>query len=95
MAAEDSDAHDLIASVLALLNDVDPMRLEPGRPGSGIPEDEYTYEATSIAEHLVEHGGITLGAVDGIWQHWFSMPLTENVADADARTLVENLNALA
>lgn len=80
-------------NVLALLNELDPCGLEPGRP-DGAPADEYELEAGPIARNLLKEGVINLDTVDEIWHHWFDETLTEAVGASDAARLVESLNAL-
>lgn len=80
--------------VLALLNDLDPYGLKPGKP-DGAPQDEYELEAEPIASHLIRHGGIGLKKVDEIWLHWFEQTLTQAVGPATAAKFVVSLNALA
>jgi hypothetical protein len=80
--------------VLALLNDLDPYGLEPGKP-DGAPEDEYDLEAEPIARHLIKDGGIDLKKVDEIWLYWFEQTLTEAIGPTNAAQFVESLNALA
>jgi len=64
-----------VRGVLAVLNDVDPYGLDPGKP-DGAPLDEYDLEAEPIAKHLVDDGSITVEQVDAIWRHWFSESLS-------------------
>lgn len=84
----------LNSRVLGLLNRIDPWQLEPGAPGSLIPEDEYGYEAEAIAEHLAEEGTIGVADVDEIWNHWFSQPLTGLIGCDAADQLVGELDRL-
>lgn len=79
--------------VLALLNELDPYGLEPGRP-EGAPADEYELEAGPIARNLLADGAIELDTIDEIWHHWFDETLTEAVGTAAAAQLVTELNAL-
>lgn len=79
--------------VLALLNDLDPYGLEPGKP-DGAPEDEYDLEAGPIARHLLKDGRADLKSVDEIWQHWFEETLTEAVGATTAAQFVASVNAL-
>lgn len=80
-------------SVLSLLTRLDPYGLEPGTPG-GPPQDEYSAEAGSMTEHLLNKGSIGIADVDAIWSYWFSQTLTDAAGPDAARRLTDELNAL-
>lgn len=81
------------AGVLALLSEMDPYRLDPGRP-EGVSEDEYAPEANAIARHLLSHEVIELKHVDAIWHDWFDESLSNVTGAEAAESLVVRLNQL-
>ena len=84
---------DMVTSVLALLNDVDPYGLEPGT-AEGAPQDEYEPEASPMARLLLEHGSISSDEVDAIWLEWFQEPLSEFIGAEAMHRLCADLNSL-
>lgn len=92
-----SDAEQLEERVLELLTAADPMEFTAGQPG-GTPADEYQPEAEAISALLLADGTITTAQLDGVWEQWFSEPITpllgqERVA-ALAAELISALEAL-
>lgn len=82
------------AQVLALLNELDPYRLDPGMP-EGAPKDEYAPEADALARHLISDRAIELEQVDAIWLYWFGESLSQVIGPESAEELVAGLNRLA
>jgi hypothetical protein len=82
-----------VKHVIALLNDLDPYGLEPGKPG-GAPEDEYDLEAAPIALRLLRDGRLDVEHVDAIWLKWFGERLSAVIGPGLMSQLIANLNGL-
>jgi hypothetical protein len=82
-----------VKDVVALLNDLDPYGLEPGKP-KGAPVDEYDLEAAPIALRLLRDGSIDVEHVDAIWLEWFGERLSALIGSGPMSQLIANLNAL-
>jgi hypothetical protein len=83
----------VVAEVLALVNDLDPYGMRPGRP-DGAPADEYAPEATPMASLLLNRGAIDAAQVDAIWHRWFGDPLSTVVGAQRLARFVEGLNGV-
>ncbi|WP_244185981.1 hypothetical protein [Arthrobacter agilis] len=79
--------------MLALLNDVDPYRLQPGG-AEGAPLDEYELEAGPIASLLLKNGSVQSNEVDAIWLTWFQEPLSEAIKSEAMSRFCTSLNSL-
>lgn len=82
-----------VKDVVALLNDLDPYELEPGKP-DGAPVDEYDLEAAPIALRLLRDGRIDVEQIDAIWLQWFGERLSTVIGPEPMSQLIANLNAL-
>jgi hypothetical protein len=94
MTAPRVPSTELVAQVLALLTELDPYGLEPGRPG-GTPADEYDIEARPLADILAQYGRVTAEQVNELWQHYFGEPLSAVVGDGRLEELTAELNRLS
>lgn len=84
---------DTVASVVVLLNDLDPYGLDPGT-AEGAPPDVYELEASPIARLLLTHGSVSNDDVDAIWQEWFQEPLSDVIGAEAMDRFSADLNLL-
>lgn len=82
-----------VDGVLALVNELDPYDLAPGRR-DGAPDDEYNPEAEAMARHLMANRAITAEHIDAIWNHWFGEPLSPTITTHRREQFVAHLNRL-
>ncbi len=85
---------EVVAGVIALLNELDPYGLEPGSP-DGAPYNEYELEAHPMAGLLLRNGSISENQIDAIWQDMFDEPLSAILGAAEAERFTAGLNTLA